>query len=226
MGKLQLEQFWETYKRWPVPPELWDGQWAGAPCIIVGGGASVPKDMGKKLWEWHAHGGVSIGINAAYTMCPVIAHMGSLPYLEEVKQFIPDLPAIFTVMSYVIHHDQDPRGCAVLNTADAGSIPWGMRLRDGIYPHNNSGVNALNLADILMANPIYLVGFDMSPGCWHSGYTHEREPTKAAQYLEYKKSFRLAAECVGAKVYNVNPKDTLPFFERIDIDELTRRHLP
>lgn len=37
---------------------------------------------------------------------------------------------------------------------------WSTRLEDGLSTSSNSGIPALNLADILGADPIYLLGFD------------------------------------------------------------------
>lgn len=97
---------------------------------------------------------------------------------------------------------------------------WGRTLAEGIGCGGNSGFAALNLADVLGADPIYLLGFDMKGENgkvthFHDGYA-EKAPSDSLcdRWLD---SFRWASERVRAKVVvlEVEPGDSrLDCFEK------------
>jgi len=84
---------------------------------------------------------------------------------------------------------------------------------------NNTGVLALNLAVVLGASPIYLLGFDMnSPttgqSWWHDGYAGKDQGAKV--YASFIRDFELIAPRIPAttEVINLNPDSALPTFPK------------
>lgn len=107
-------------------------------------------------------------------------------------------------------------------------------LEAGIYAGNNSGFGALMLAIVLGANPIYLLGFDMSidktktKTHWHKGYENQLGDTQPPRQLDGKlKGFRkcfndvaLEIAQMGKVVINLNPNSALESFKKQDVNEI------
>jgi len=81
-----------------------------------------------------------------------------------------------------------------------------------------SGSNALNLAYLFGANPIYLLGFDMGGGHWHDNH-------KAPARDRYQSDFipaleRMGGELIaeGVEVFNCNPASALKCFPFADLE--------
>jgi hypothetical protein len=91
---------------------------------------------------------------------------------------------------------------------------WGQNLEEGIGSGPDTGFRALNLADILGADPIYLLGYDMQgaddgkQAWWHDGY-EVRQRNKV--YRRYQKAQCDAADSgrVRGRVINLNPDTAL-----------------
>jgi hypothetical protein len=99
---------------------------------------------------------------------------------------------------------------------------WGKTLAEGLYYGANVGMAALNLADILGADPIYLLGFDAkvedSQGHHHSHYPADwtlRYPEDRAHvYRRWHAAFREIAKVVRARVVNLNPDSGIDAFKK------------
>lgn len=100
------------------------------------------------------------------------------------------------------------------------ALAWGQSLTEGVGCGGNSGFAALNLADILGAETVYLLGFDMRgengrTANFHDGYAEK--PASDAVYYRFLEAFRWAASQVRAKVVvlEVEPGDSrLDCFEK------------
>ena len=96
---------------------------------------------------------------------------------------------------------------------------WSTSLAHGIGDGDNTGFSALNLAWILGANPIYLLGFDLKgedglEAHWHDS-VFDRGPETV--YEKFKKTFETLASSgkIGhRKIINLNPGSALECFER------------
>ena len=100
-----------------------------------------------------------------------------------------------------------------------GRPSWSMALAEGLGDGDNSGYSALNLAFILGANPIYLLGFDMKgeDGKTVNWYRSIFEPGDDACYKKWKFHFQwlVASGKIGhRKIINLNPGSKLDCFER------------
>lgn len=110
----------------------------------------------------------------------------------------------------------DPEHPYVIHTVGAkGSLSWDKL--DRLYSAGNSGMLALNLAIVLGANPIYLLGFDMKgknkkQDWWHSGYGRDQGSNIYKKFIE---SFHRVAPQIkehGIDVINLNPDSALQCF--------------
>lgn len=199
--------------------KLQNGMWKNRRCFVVGGGPSL------KTFDWELlTNELWIGINAAWLYAtPTISythdkrcldHFGKAPYKGDWNQ----LPC------RVHKHKDQVAGAKYkevigLNAAKA----WGKSLEHGIFPANNAGVGALNLAEILGANPIYLLGFDMKTdgkdNQFHKVYPPGwKQPDKV--YKVFRKDFSKIRCFLKSTVINITPGSALDCFEKQTIKEI------
>jgi hypothetical protein len=103
--------------------------------------------------------------------------------------------------------------------------PWTSSLSAGLFRGNNSGLLALHLAEVLCADPIFLLGFDMRGADGRSAQWHEAYPDQWSQdenvYQRFIESFSThAVPNVKATVYNCCPDSAMQFWPRIEIGEI------
>lgn len=206
--------------------ELVDGMWDGRTCIIVGGGPSLrgfdwdrvaraQADFVRYLW-----GPCVIAINRAResVLAPDL-------WLAADAQFWRTRPrdGYGCTRVWVDHEllgqaqvDVGLRCAAPDGTPNRHwALAWGRSLEEGVGIGGNSGFAALNLADILGASAVYLLGFDMQGGNFHDGYGTPG-PTENTFRL-WIEAFRWAATQVRSKVVvlEVTPGDSkLDCFEK------------
>ena len=186
---------------------LRDGMWSGSPCLIVGGGPSLAKWPG---WTRRAHAfpGRRLTVNRAEEFVDGDLWLG----VDSVfwrKSAAPradgDPPRV-----WIDTGDKKPDVDLILPCAAKGvpnphsALAWGRSLEEGVGCGGNSGFAALNLADILGADPIYLLGFDLKgengkTANWHEGYAHTK-PANESLYDRYLEAFRWAAGKVRSRV--------------------------
>lgn len=134
-----------------VPPPLWEGQ----PCYVIGGGPSLRSFPFGSL-----SGEFVLGCNMAYLLGVDIVPI-----------------TLFGDASFLVHNRTglesyvQEGGWVVTNSSRLKkSIPRWLRMmkkslkglaKDGLGWNGNTGSSAINLALILGANPIYLLGYDM-----------------------------------------------------------------
>ena len=83
------------------------------------------------------------------------------------------------------------------------------------------GSSAVNLAFLLGANPIVLLGFDMRPGNWHDN--HQKPPLQGQhrdKFIPAMESMATQLLKFGTTVLNASPRSALRCFPFADIDEL------
>ena len=91
------------------------------------------------------------------------------------------------------------------------------------------GLSALNFADILGADPIYLVGYDLQPihgktGNWHREYP-DNWKMGAWVYAKMIERFRDFAPCARHRVVNLNPRSALDCFPVLSPEEVWKTQL-
>lgn len=199
-----------------------DGAWRDRPCYILGGGPSL-RDFPFEKLEGH----LVLATNLAFTFTRKLTSLFvTLDYrfLEGLYRGDYDGDAADGWEAEVFRKLDAPR----LVVATAGKtapdgvveIPrgpdfgWNDRLEQGVATGRNSGFVALQLAAMLGANPIYLLGFDMKPGHFHGGHPW---PTDPADYTHFSRAFEHVAPLLaerGIEVVNLNPDSALECFPR------------
>lgn len=215
---------------------LTDGQWAGEPAFVVGGGDSIRYrefDL-QRLERFH-----TIAVNTAWRYFrPEVVYLAD-PHLLQLLEGdhadewyglrCPKLVHQSTVNEqrrFGLRFD----GCHLLRIAKS-SVEWGQRLEEGLCGGNNSGVIALNLAEVLGADPIFLVGFDcrLGPGGrknFHDDYPgpesghHWDAPRNDEWFDRFVRHFQERAKPhLRAKVYN-GEDSRIEAFERISYSRM------
>ena len=95
--------------------------------------------------------------------------------------------------------------------------------------NKNTGSNAINLALILGAKRVYLLGFDMKlldPKCpnWHDRLIHKLDIFNAELYKRFNKGFKEVARCLprafpGSQIINVTDDSNLDAFPKISLKD-------
>ncbi len=207
------------------------GAWKGRRCFIVGGGPSV-KGVDMDMLR----GELVIGINRAHEICnPTIlfamdqrlwgwvvkGELGEEPkkkmaYYAGIKcwvMFQPEMNLIPPDECYFVHNVPE--------------VALSNDLKEGLHCGCNGGYAALNLAILLGASPIYLLGYDMvqtegkKKVWWHDGYLNDGQ--SSAVYDLFKGEFKThtgafqAAMRNGVDIVNLNPKSGLDVFRKSTI---------
>jgi len=194
---------------------LADGMFAGRPCFVVGGGPSM------RGFRWdRLRGRLWIGINMAYRYTPTISYIEDMRLIErEIKR-----PEYLSCGSIKLYHPGHPTyNRANVQQYGVHILPstksvWSLNIGEGVACHSNAGVGAVNLADALGADPIYLLGFDMKPGQWHDDYP-ETWKAQRDQFLRYRRAFEeFVAPNVRARVFNLGPDSDMDCFPELPME--------
>jgi hypothetical protein len=207
---------------------LSDGMWRNRRCFIIGGGPSL-RTFDFRLIEED----LSIGVNMAFRFNPTITYIADAQLLRELEQD-PTCEWFRANTIKLVRNDisDDPEltllGCLGIRVQFVEGTSWSSSLTDGLALANNSGLIALQIADILGADPIYLLGFDMweSPDDgehnWHGYYKEKQLPEKKhSTYYSFIETWRrVVPQRVVHKTYNVGLESRLMVFRRISIEVL------
>lgn len=198
--------------------ELGDNAWEGRRCFIVGGGPSLKKFDWSKLDKE-----LVIAVNRSFEKCnnPEILFSGDPRFWQYMfAGTLGDEPtkAFDTFEGLKVGIDR-----AYVFPESIKTVPYaskfGWSFDEGVALGLNSGFAALNLAVLLGANPIYLLGFDMRGSNGKQTWHHDGYPTNngANVYPEYIKEFeRIAPELAerGIEVINLNKNSSLKCFKK------------
>lgn len=208
-----------------------DGTWKGRRCFIVAGGPSL------RGFDWtKLDGEIVIAVNRAFEFCnPTVCYSMDTRFWSwvEKKEFgspawtkYRDMPGFkcfldttgfpFTPDVYII-----PNGGANLFTSS---------IIDGLSSGQNSGHGAVNLAYLMGADPIYLLGYDMRSDVpidnqwFHTGYPSRN---KTDIYPRFAQNMNEAAAMLPdrGRIINLNPDSGLkcfPFGSISDVKAISR----
>ena len=100
---------------------------------------------------------------------------------------------------------------------------WPAGLNEGIYRGNNAGSAGVCLADVLGAETIYLLGFDMRADAvgranWHDLYP-EKWRASESQLATYRNDLDRVSKMVRAKVVNLTPGSALRCFPAATLED-------
>jgi len=206
------------------------GCWAGRRCFLIGGGPSL------KRFDWsRLHGELTIGVNRAFEKhdpCVIYSMdtrlwgwlvRGDLGSYAKKRFEKSEAIKVWLKIGPMTPPPQD-----VYLLRSAGRDAFTTRFHDGLGAGCNSGYGALNIAAILGADPIYLLGYDMGGATpsghqswWHSGYP---SVSSACVYEDRMiPCFDAIAPTLkerGIRVVNLNPESALTCFEFGDIADV------
>lgn len=181
-----------------------EGVWSGRRVFIFGGGASIQTFDFKQLNREDR----TIAINTAWksfynnNLKPNLQFSGDQAFWKSVSN---DL--LFRKVSGIVaalDHNKTLDVGLLIRTKEENGY-WGSDFREGIRWGQNSGVAALNLAEVLGAEEVHLVGFDLD-GTNREGLVFEGVKEMHALFLE---RFREVAPYVKCKVIIHNSKSPL-----------------
>lgn len=215
----------------PITDALKDGAWLGRRAFVVGSGPSMAgfdySLLDSEKWvacnEEYKHG------------LPTIA------LVQDLRLFAQGGPGVTALRDRADwtggrhlsvyskgHPDREEVEAAdsvfQVKTAHSYKDPfrWGKTLEEGLYYGANVGMAGISLADILGADPIFLLGFDAKvdePRAHHhrdypQGWALEDPESRAHVYRRWHATFREIAKMVRARVINLNPESGIDAFEK------------
>ncbi len=139
------------------PLTLVDGMWRGEPCAILGGGPNLTSvDVKRTTKAMH-----TIAANVAAEFQPTMTYCvdGHVPFLIDKKGWDAGLRLVMCHGTRTSNLRQDfPRQW--WHFGGAPGREWSESIAEGIGAAGGCGFYCYNLAYILGASPIYLLGFD------------------------------------------------------------------
>jgi hypothetical protein len=198
-----------TGQRAPRWGDLWDGAWKGRPCFIIGGGPSLRGFDFTRL-----HGQLTIGLNAAWKMnptCTLVLDVRLMDVLEETPEWHRYRGTKLWLKS---EPHRDHIHFTDIHTLTASRL-WTRSMGMGLIRLGHAGPAALNLADVLGASSVYLLGFDMKPTSrniehWHDDYLKQKSWNTSAKIFEkYRREMESVADFMDVPVVNLNPDSAL-----------------
>lgn len=204
--------------------------WKNRPAFLIGGGPSLGGFDFKRL-----RGHRTIGVNRAYEFFdPTIAFSMDTRFLRWILdgKYGPEATAKFEktpaykvwLLTYTASLPADIFVIPVYRNHAWGMDHMSWRMEDGIGHGANSGFGALNLALVLGANPIYLLGFDLDhtngKSHYHGGHP---VPQTIETVRKYRGIFQATAEDIkshGFKIVNLNKNSGLQCFDFADPEEV------
>lgn len=206
---------------------LHEQQWSGKPCVVIGGGPSLKGVDPSVIPE----GVPSIGCNGAYLWNPTIVFFIDWRFYELVKDRDDWKACTSTRIMHksCIQYPASNEAGAYWIPIGRGTVQWGINFDAGLAGLSNTGVMAVNLADILGCDPILLLGFDLlgipcpEKGEARSANFHTLYPeswtTGDSVYTRFLDSFVRCLRYSGKRVINCNPDSALDLFPKCTLDE-------
>ena len=194
-------------------PKTW---WEGQDAYIIGGGDSL-KDFDWQLLK----GKCTIGCNSAFTLGADICKVnifGDVKWFDVYKEELSKYKGVLFTNSPQLVHTKIPwlwtmeRQARGLHT---NALGW----------NGNTGASAINLAILLGARRIYLLGFDMKLGINDKPNWHDRQIEKPNPevYDKFKDCFNRVVldwknKFPEVEIFNVCKDSDLDCFPKIDSD--------
>jgi hypothetical protein len=228
----------KTFSGWSVihgaKSGIWtrinDGAWRGQRCFLIGGGPSLSGFDFSLLKGEHV-----IAINRAFENCPDAEFFFSMDNRlyrwivnGDISQETTRKWREFKGIKVFVDILNYPYGKDVNYVYALGSEGYPSSLQTGIYHSNNSGYGALQIALLLRASPIYLLGYDMNDNGrthYHTGYPMRISLSRMGSFRE---GFRRLAPLIKQKgtseVFNLNPASGLRCFPFADMKGVFHAH--
>lgn len=196
---------------------LKDNLWQGQPCFVVGSGPSLIGFPFEKL-----KGKLTIGCNMEFRWNPTISICQDVRFFKAYRNH-PDYANANTLRIYFkAHPDREDIECNHAYQIESNLQRWSTSLCDGLVYGAQVGLAALNLADILGASPIYLLGFD----CYslgevshhHNEYPKEwripDKPSSDKRYQQWADDYKKYSDQIHGYVVNLSEHSRIYCFEK------------
>jgi hypothetical protein len=196
-----------------IPQPIWNGE----DVFIIGGGPSL------KNFDWNLLEGLNtIGCNDAYLLGSDVCKV-----------------CLFSDLKWFMNHRQDLEkydGLVYGPSSDTHSLPnkpmWLNVIKryakgiqgDGIGWNGNTGVAAINLAILLGATRVFLLGFDMKrtreDSNWHLNNIDKNPPEVYQKFIEWFKYFYedWKSKYSHIEIINVTDSSELPYVQKIPVE--------
>lgn len=203
-----------------------DGMWKGSRAFVVGGGKSLRGFDFSRLEGEHTVGcnmaflnGTEVALIFDYDlMLRVAGDHRWLDYRGEKAWLNYQMPENGVRFAGV----RELHECL----GDHREPWWSTSLEHGLYRRSNCGPSAVNLAEVLGADPIYLLGFDMKGEGGKTVNYHDEYPEKQPShvYNQFLADFEeiRAWRWTKASIVNLNPDSALRTFPFSTVDEVLR----
>ena len=192
-------------------------QWKGTDVFIIGGGPSLAGFDWKRLHAVH-----TIGCNSAFLLGAAVCN---LCFFSDAQWFYAMERKLESFAGRVVTHSADiPRDhpwVSVVGKRDDGLH------RDALGYGGNSGCSAINLALLLGAKRVFLLGFDLKLGNaaqmnWHQ---HRVEPANADVFPKFLEGFQAIARDLprvfpGCSIINLSSATALSVFPTQPVDSI------
>lgn len=198
-----------------------DGVWNGEPCFILGGGPALKEFISEIGFDF-LNDKHTIGINHIIEDYDNLEWFFFLDkrFLEKTTYNLDNFKGrIFAQCTTGLK--QSDRITLYHCVTDRPSI----KIQDGLFSPNLSGLAALNLAILTGANPIYLLGYGMGSGASKDSYHYKANYTgeikkqeifdKFVMVNKHFHSFRTWAN----RIMHVTEGDDIPIFKKIRISQ-------
>jgi hypothetical protein len=205
------------------------GAWKGRRAFILGGGPSLNEvDLSLLRDE------LTLGLNVAYLHDPTAALIYDKRLIDALES---DMRwAAYKGEKFWLNYEAPaiPRDILVSGarqlrplTSAPPAPRWPTTLEQGIFRGNNCGTAAICLADILQADPIYLLGFDFRVGAgkpvnWHELYPDKWRATEKT-LMEFRTNLGSIKGLVRSRVINLTPDSRLDAFPKEDYYAVLRQ---
>lgn len=204
--------------------------WAGQDVFVIGGGPSL---IG---FDWSLlHGHRTIGANSAFTLGVEVCKVCHFSDWKWYIKFEEQLRAYAAQGGQVITHLRTliPRKAAqsLAHVEIMARVPNGLH-HDALGFGGNTGCSGTNLALIMGAKRVFLLGFDCkaanpSQTHWHDLRIDVPNQKHYTRFMEGWKAIAddLPTKFPGCEIINLNPDSAIPYFPKAAPEEFLQ-HAP
>jgi len=198
--------------RWKPEPK-----WQGQDVFVIGGGASL------KSFDWNLlKPELTVGCNTAFMLGPEICKaclIGDFKCFDKFQKELAQYSGAIFSNAPELSNSKVPWLCIVPRKQiglHTDALGW----------NGNTGASAINLALLLGAKRVFLLGFDMKLSGQGEHNWHDRriDKTGAEVYDRFLNNFGYVAADLptkfpGCEVINVTKDSSLGMFPKVDADE-------
>jgi len=201
-----------------MPKWIPEAVWKGREVFIIGGGPSL------KDFDWNLlKSELTIGCNDAFTLGAGICKIcvfGDIRWFREYQTTLSLYKGVTFTNVPQLFHTRIPWLWTVSRRATGfhiNELGW----------NDNTGASAINLALLLGATKIYLLGFDMGLGNkresnWYKNQINKRQPSEVYQkFLSHEKRMEAdwKVKFPDVKIINITKQSALNIFPKVDFDK-------